>query len=281
MIPTIPGLAITLLLISALVSALLALSVVGRRTYRIQTARRKLAREKRVRPLLIDILDGNGNFVLGRRDRATLVLLAANMAGKIRGDSRKVLTNWLTEEGFARACLKKMKSPFTLTRARALDRFAPIADHAPRSIERMLDDKDQGVRNLAARIAGLSAAVALAPALLRRVEGPRPIPARIISMAVLRSAPSTIFDFGDTLVDRHDRVRALAIDLAGQLSLVDARNAIEAGLRSDSAAVRAASLRSINRIGSPSSLPALERMDTYSPQEYSSRLAAIHELRGA
>jgi HEAT repeat protein len=281
MIPTIPGLAITLLLISALVSALLALSVVGRRTYRIQTARRKLAREKRVRPLLIDILDGNGNFVLGRRDRATLVLLAANMAGKIRGDSRKVLTNWLTEEGFARACLKKMKSPFTLTRARALDRFAPMADHAPRSIERMLDDKDQGVRNLAARIAGLSAAVALAPALLRRVEGPRPIPARIISMAVLRSAPSTIFDFGDTLVDRHDRVRALAIDLAGQLSLVDARNAIEAGLRSDSAAVRAASLRSINRIGSPSSLPALERMDTYSPQEYSSRLAAIHELRGA
>jgi len=154
-----------------------------------------------------------------------------------------------------------------------------MAHLAPRSLERMLADKNVGVRSLAAQIAGLSGASTMVPALLHSVEGTREIPARIISMAVLRTAPTSISAFGGTITDSNDRVRALAIDLAGQLNLVDARRSIEAGLESDSSAVRAASIRALQRLGSPLSLPALEKMSAHNPQERLFVQAVIHDIR--
>jgi hypothetical protein len=280
MIPTIPGLASALLLIIATACAMLALAVVGQRAIRTNASRRDQLRKNRVRPLILKILDGQRYFELSKRDRSSLVSLAAEMASKVNGDGRTILTDWLIEQNFKRDCLNKMKSPFPLTRARALERFAPMAHLSPRSIEHMLNDRDLAVRSLTAQIAGRSGGAALAPALLRSIGAHRKIPASIISMAVLRSAPSTILDFGGTLADSDNNVRALAIDLAGQLNLTDARKAFEVGLASSNGAVRAASLRSIQRMGSPMSLPALERMQTQGPLEYSSRRAAIEELQG-
>jgi len=165
-----------------------------------------------------------------------------------------------------------LTSAFTLS-------FAPIASLAPGAIERMLSDRDPRVRSLAAQVAGRSGMKSLVPALLHSAEAPRSIPARIVLMAVLRAAPSTIADFGDTPVDGNDRVRAMALDLAGQLNLVDARRAIEAGLDSPSEFVRLASIRSIQRLGSPLSLPALQKMSTYSAYEHSHAQVAIYELQ--
>jgi hypothetical protein len=278
MIQTIPGLSSALLLAAAVVCGLLALAVVIRRMVRTEFSRREELRRSRVRPLVLDILDGDTSFDLSRRDLAALVLLASETAGYVRGDDRSALTSWLTTQQFARTCLKKMKSPFALTRARALSRFAPMAHLAPRSIEQMLNDRDEGVRSLAAQSVGLSGSAALTPPLLRSIEGPRAIPARIVSMAVLRASPTSIAVFGDTLVDPNHRVRALAIDLAGQLNLVDGRKAIEDGLDSASSEVRAASLRSIQRLGSPLSVAALERMPLNNTPEFWSAQALVREL---
>lgn len=277
--PTIPGLMMALLLATATVCGLLGLTVVAARVARTILNGREAKHRDRVRPLLLDIIDGDTNFEIPRADVRALIRLAAETATQVRGEDRAALTGWLTAKQFHRACLKRMKSPFALTRARALDSFAPIAELAPRSIERMLSDRDARVRSLAAQVAGRSGMSNLVPALLRSVEGSRDIPARIVSMAVLRAAPSTIADFGDTPTDGSERVRAMALDLAGQLNLVDARPAIEAGLSSPSEGVRLASIRSLQRLGSPLSLPALQKMATYSAYEHSHAQVAIYELQ--
>ncbi|QYH34923.1 HEAT repeat domain-containing protein [Salinibacterium sp. M195] len=278
MIPMIPGLSSALLLTTATVCALLALTVVARRVIRTRAQAKSDLRRDRVRPLILDILDGENCVAQNRQDRATLVLLVAETAGQVRGDDRSALTAWLTDQQFHRTCLKKMQSPFALTRARALSSFAPMAHLAPRSVEQMLSDRDQGVRSLAAQIAGRSGVSELIPALLRSVDGSRSIPARIVSMAVLRTAPSSIASFSDTPADGNYRVRALAIDLAGQLNLVDARQAIESGLRSENSDVRAASIRSIQRLGSPLSLPALEELRPENTTEFWTAQAVMREL---
>ena len=281
MISTIPGLSLALLLITAAVCAVLALSIVVGRLYRTDQSRREATSRTRVRPLILNIFDGESEFDLRRRrDRRALIALSAEMAGQVRGEDRRALTSWLSTQRFDRKCLKQMRSPFALTRAQALSRFAPMAHLAPRAIERMLSDKNVGVRSLAAQIAGLSGASIMVPALLNSIGGAREIPARIISMAVLRTAPTSISDFGDTISGSNDRVRALAIDLAGQLNLVDARSAFEAGLESPSGEVRAASIRSIQRLGSPLSLPALERMSADNPHDQLSAQAVIQEILG-
>jgi len=278
MISTIPGLSLALLLITAAVCVLLVLSIVVGRIYRTDQSRREATSRIRVRPLILNIFDGETEFDLRRRDRRALVTLSAEMAGQVRGEDRRALTSWLSTQRFDRACLKQMRSPFALTRAQALSRFAPMAHLAPRAIERMLSDKNVGVRSLAAQIAGLSGASTMVPALLNSIEGAREIPARIVSMAVLRTAPTSISDFGGTISGSNDRVRALAIDLAGQLNLVDARRAFEAGLESPSGDVRAASIRAIQRLGSPLSLPALEKMSADNPLEQLSAQAVIQEI---
>ncbi|MEV8252684.1 HEAT repeat domain-containing protein [Rhodoglobus sp. NPDC076762] len=279
-LPTVPGLMMALLLTTATVCGLLGLTVVVTRVVRTVARAREQKRRNRVRPLLLDIFDGKTNFVLPRAESRALIRLAAESATQVRGEDRDALTNWLTVQQFHRECLKRMKSPFALTRARALESFAPIAALAPGAIERMLSDRDARVRSLAAQVAGRSGMKSLVPALLLHAEGPRSIPARIVSMAVLRAAPSTITDFGDTPADANVRVRAMALDLAGQLNLVDARRAIEAGLDSPSETVRLASIRSIQRLGSPLSLPALKQMATYSAYEHSHAEVAIYELQG-
>lgn len=279
MIGEIPGLATALLLTTATVCGLLVVSVIGGRIFRTEQSRREKISQSRVRPLILNIFDGDGDFDLSRRDRRALIALSAEMAGQVRGDDRAALTTWLASQKFDRVCLRQMRSPFALTRAQALSRFAPMAHLAPRSIERMLSDKDVGVRSLAAQIAGLSGASTMVPALLHSVEGTREIPARIVSMAVLRTAPTSISAFGDTISDRNDRVRALAIDLAGQLNLVDGRRPIEEGLKSHSSAVRSASIAAIQRLGSPLSLPALESMIARNPDEYLSAQAVIRDIQ--
>jgi len=278
MISTIPGLSIALLLITAAVCVLLVLSIVVGRIYRTDQSRREATSRIRVRPLILNIFDGESEFDLRRRDRRALITLSAEMAGQVRGEDRRALTTWLSTQRFDRECLKQMRSPFALTRAQALSRFAPMAHLAPRAIERMLSDRNVGVRSLAAQIAGLSGASTMVPALLNSIEGAREIPARIVSMAVLRTAPTSISDFGGTISGSNDRVRALAIDLAGQLNLVDARRAFEAGLESPSGDVRAASIRAIQRLGSPLSLPALEKMSADNPLEQLSAQAVIQEI---
>jgi hypothetical protein len=280
MIPMIPGLSTALLLITAVVCVLLVLSIIVGRIFRTDQSRRESVRLSRVRPLVLNIFDGETEFDLRGRDRRALVALSAEMAGQVRGDDRRALTSWLSTQRFDRECLKQMRSPFPLTRAQALSRFAPMAHLAPRAIERMLSDKNVGVRSLAAQIAGLSGASIMVPALLHSIQGTREIPPRIVSMAVLRTAPTSISDFGGTTSDSNDRVRALAIDLAGQLNLVDARSSFEAGLESRSDDVRAASIRAIQRLGSPLSIPALERMSVGTQQEHLSAQAVIREIRG-
>lgn len=278
-LPSIPGLMMALLLTSATVCALIGVTVVLTRVARTIAHAREHKQREKVRPLLLDIFDGNANFTLPRAELRALIRLAAESATQVRGEDRDALTSWLTAQQFHRECLRRMKSPFALTRARALDSFAPIASLAPGAIERMLSDRDPRVRSLAAQVAGRSGMKSLVPALLHSAEAPRSIPARIVLMAVLRAAPSTIADFGDTPVDGNDRVRAMALDLAGQLNLVDARRAIEAGLDSPSEFVRLASIRSIQRLGSPLSLPALQKMATYSAYEHSHAQVAIYELQ--
>ncbi|MBH0008044.1 HEAT repeat domain-containing protein [Salinibacterium sp. SWN1162] len=278
-LPTIPGLMMALLLTTATVCGVLALTVVGERVIRTIVNDRQKKRRDRVRPVLLDIIDGNTSFAFSRADTRALTRLAAHTATQVRGDDRAALTTWLVTQQFHRECLAHMKSPFALTRARALDRFAPLAELAPVSVERMLTDRDARVRSLAAQVIGRAGLSSLVPALLRSAEGSRDIPARIVSMAVLRAAPSTIADFGDTPSDSSVRVRAMALDLAGQLNLVDARRVIEAGLSSPSEVVRLASIRSLQRLGSPLSLPALQAMATYSAYEHSHAQIAIYELQ--
>tara|TARA_R110002051_G_C8755997_1_gene500952 strand:+ start:2665 stop:3510 length:846 start_codon:yes stop_codon:yes gene_type:complete len=279
MIEAIAGLSTWLLGITAALCIALATTVLATRLVRTARDRREKEITNRVRPLVLRILDGDDLPELTRADRAALVSLAADMAGRVRGAERGVLTDWLSAHDFDRDCLRKMRSRVALTRAQALNRFAPMAHLAPRTLELMLRDRDLGVRSLAAQIAGLSGASGLVPALLESSAGPRAIPARIVSMAVLRTAPTSVAAFGGTLSSDNDSVRVLALDLASQLNLVDARRTIEEGLRSPSASVRFASLQAVHRLASPLSLPALERMEHQSSEhsEYVSDI--IEDLR--
>ena len=257
MTPMAPSLSLALLVATALVCGLLAFATLLGRFIRTQRERALAVRQHRARGFIPRILDGEQIERLARADRSVLIRLASQLAGQVRGQDRTALINWLMAQGLAEQCIRQLRSPFAVRRARALSLFAPMAYRSPRVVAALLSDRNQRVRNLAAQISGLSATPGVIPELLTCLSSKRPFSRGIISMAVLRTAPASSLEFGQTLIDSNPTVRALAIELAGQLNLADAREQIEAGLFSPSEPVRHASLNSLKRLGSPQSLFAL------------------------
>ena len=273
--------ALLLMLSSFAVCVFLAVVVIVSRL--VRNARDATAEKQRVRlrPYVLHILDEQPPTIVSRRERRALAAIVSEYSGHVRGGDRELLVRWLESIGFDLDCIARMRSPLPFRRAHALRLFAPLAGSHVAVMTTMIADRNPGVRMLAAQIAGLSGNDAFVPLLLNSIVSSRhKIPVGTVSMAVLRTAPANATPFASALRSSDSNSRSLAIELAGRLTLADARVPIEDGLRTSDERVRAASLGALERIGSPLSQQALQNFSARSDKELALLVRAQESVGG-
>jgi len=273
--------ALLLMVSSFAVSVFLSVVVIVSRL--VRNARNTAAEKRRVRlrPYVLHILDEQPPTIDSLRERRALAAIVSDYSGHVRGGDRGLLVRWLESMGFDLDCIVRMRSPFPFRRAHALRHFAPLAGSHIAVMTQMITDRNPRVRMLAAQIAGLSGNDAFVPVLLNSIVSPRRrIPVGIVSMAILRTAPANAAPFASALRSSDPSSRSLAIELAGRLTLADARVPIEDGLRALDERVRAASLNALERIGSPLSQQALQNFSARSEKELALLVRAQESVSG-
>ncbi len=264
------------LVVAAVVAVCLtSLTVLVLRAGRQVRARRGRARDDRVRPLVMEVLDGVPVRVTNRADRRLLVGLVVTMSHAVRGEDRAVLATWLRQSGVDPQARRLMRSVSAVRRAHGVSLYLPLADTDPTPIEALLDDRHRNVRLMAAGALGRSASIASLPALLRRTgEGRRDIPTAVTAMAVLRMSPRTAAPLVAELATASDSTRAFLLEVIGTLNLIDGRGALEDHLTSPHEASRVASLRALGRLGIPRSVAVVRgHVPSSEPESHARALA--------
>lgn len=282
MIPASPvALVIAAVALGAVVLGLLVLLLV----VAVDSARRA-ARERRTRrltPRLHEILDGDPvPRPRGRADAVRLGEMAAEMAMKVRGTDREALADWLRTSGYAERAERAMSSSRPTRRAQGIALALALADDGkPSRIIGLLRDPHPRVRAAAARGLGLLGRTDAVADILRAALGfGRAVTLSAASMAIVRARPRSALVLEPAWDSGDPRVVRLAVEVAGHLGLVHARERIEDALGSRDPALRAAAIPALRRLGDQRSIPALTRAGraTTDDRERELVLAALSSL---
>jgi HEAT repeat protein len=220
--------------------------------------RSRTTRDRALRPLLLDVLDGEPVAVSRRRDRLHLIEIAVRASHNVRGADRATLAVWLRSAGALTEASRLLRSRSALARARGIELYLPIADGHTRILERLLTDRNRAVRSLACEALGRAAALDAIPALLAATgSGRRQLPPAMTMMAITRIRPQHAELLLGPAAALAVSVQLLAVELVGVLNLTDGRRAIEGALSHPAPALRIAALHTLAQLGLPSSLPAL------------------------
>jgi hypothetical protein len=264
-------------LFAVLLLALAGFAAVARRI-RQSRERRRLDAEKRVRPLLLDLIDahteGSGNPVpdlppeLGRYVDA----LALNLAGKLRGSDRSVLVELLRRRGVVDRSRSDLTAGGAIRRLRAVELLGSLA--LPETLDELtarLYDRNLDVRRAAVRAVGRIPTSGGARALLDLLDAPtRQVPEHCVTLALLRCgqpavAPLVAALSGDLSIERPRAQLAAAAVLGwmGELAAVGPMLDLLArsGPHDDGAQLdrRLAVIEALGRIGAPSAADPLRR----------------------
>lgn len=239
------------------VALLILLAVVavdgGRRAARAR-------RTRRLTPWLHAILDGdNLPRPRGRADTVRLGEMAAELAVKVHGADRVALADWLRAHGYTEHAERAMASWRASRRAEGVALALALAgDGKPSRIIGLLRDPHPRVRAAAARGLGLLGRTDAVPDILRAALGfGRAVTVSAASMAIVRARPRSALVLEPAWESGDPRVVRLAVDVAGHLGLIHARERIEEALRSRDSALRAAAILALRRLGDARSIPAL------------------------
>jgi HEAT repeat protein len=248
----------------ALAAALLSLTIV----VGVHKARRELGEKRRaaliaeLRPRLLVVLDGDapdaGLSALGRGGGRAVDDLASDLLPKLRGDDRAALVGLLESRGTLQRARRRLRSRSPVRRAGAAELLGRAGDtRATEDMLRLLSDRDVDVRSATARALGKMGDPAAVPALLAALDADRPVPATVVTMALLHLGPGATEALTEALDSGSPRARAIVADLLGLDGAFGALTALERSLADPTAAVRAASARALGRLGAPSAVKPL------------------------
>lgn len=267
---TVTGALLTALLACALLLLVFATVLVGERLLRRRAERRDLALIGPLRPALLSLL---GADLVDEESTDALELLAGvdaatwrsleptvvSLLTKVRGDAAVALTELLTRRGtIARAqaeCARR--DPVRRCRGAELLGAARAPGTGP-TLVRLVGDADPEVRCVAARGLGAVGDPAAAPHLLDALTGDRPVPPRLVAVALVRLCPGAEDVLVLALHDPSELVRGVAAEALGLAGAVTARAALAEAVVTDPAVeVRVRAARALGRLGAPSALPVL------------------------
>lgn len=270
--------ALAVAVISISTAIVTAACVVIVRAIRTGRQRRRAGREVHLRPLLLQVLDGEPIVVDRRSDRLHLIELAGRTSHNVRGSDRATIAAWLLSAGALDEARRLLRSRNALARARGIDLYLPIADGRTRVLERLLVDRNRAVRSLACGALGRAAAIESIPGLLAATGlGRRQLPPAMTMMAIIRMTPPSAEVLLAPAVGLAVSVQVLALELIGALNLTDGRPAVERFLAHPEPALRTAALRTLAQLGLPSSAEVLAQHQATGEDE----LAALTAARAA
>jgi HEAT repeats len=261
-------------LAGAFSAALVALTVVlvvlllltaARKALRAASERRRDRLEGLVRPSLLRYLadenpDPAALEVAGRAAGRSLDSLAAGLLPKLRGEDRDSLARVLADRGTIAKARRNTRLPGAVSRARAAELLGAAGDtFALPDLRRLLADSHSDVRAAAARALGKLGDTDAVPALLEVLDGPRQVPAGIVTMALLHIGPAAVAGLrGGLESERPAGVRQVAAELLGRLGGTEAADDLIAVLAEDpDLQTRIAAAGALGRIGLPRAVAPL------------------------
>jgi len=271
-------------LFAVLLMVLASFAAVARRVRRGRE-RRRLDAEKRVRPMLLDLIDshaeGSPDAVpdlppeLGRY----VDVLALNLAGKLRGSDRSVLVELLRRRGVVDRARHDLAAGSAVKRLRAVELLGSLA--LPETLDELtarLYDRNLDVRRAAVRAVGRIPTSGGARALLDLLDAPdRQVPEHCVTLALLRSGQPAVAPLVAALSPELSPARpraqlaaACVLGWMGELAAVDPLLALlglpdrpgSTGPKSTARASldrRLAVIEALGRIGAPAASGPLRR----------------------
>jgi HEAT repeat protein len=244
------------------VLALLTMSVlIGRRIGLTRAERRRAKLEAALRPLALELVDGE-EPELGRLSAAEARVLAAILgryARKLRGEPRERIAAFFDTRGAVRRELRRLTSRRSSRRAAAAFALGDMGSGtAVEPLIAALDDRSRDVRSAAARSLGMLEAEAAVERLVGSLAG-HEVPRAIAGGALLAMGSKAAPGLRSLLEGQEPAVRANAIELLGFTGDASDTDRLDAALREDHAIaasrwrefaeVRAAAARAQGRIG--------------------------------
>jgi HEAT repeats len=261
-----------LVALTALLVVLLLLTAL-RKALRAAGDRRRERLESEIRPALLHYLaadepDPADIHVVGRAAGQSLDTLAAGLLPKLRGEDRDALTRLLTDHGTIARARRRTRRPGAVRRARAAELLGAAGDaDALPDLRRLLVDKNADVRSAAARALGKLGDTDAVPSLLEVLDGPRTVPAGVVTMALLHMGPSASDALRVGLEPKRPApVRQVAAELLGRLGATESTDELirMAGHDPD-LQTRMAAAGALGRLGLPRAIEPL--IELLSPDE--------------
>jgi HEAT repeat protein len=248
--------AIAILFVVSAVLLLITLAI--RRIVLDRRAREYAAAERRVRPVAIGLIEGQGAPpALQATDQEVLADVLGRYSRKLAGDAdARIAEYFRTNDALARP-LVELRDWRSWHRAAAAYRLGDMAcDEAAPALLTALGDRKRAVRAAAARSLGRLGITDAAKPLVEALESRR-VPRGIAGQALVELGPEAVPEL--QAIARHPswRLRRTAVALLGLVG--DSRDspvAVDA-LEDPSADVRAAAAGALRRIGGASAEPAL------------------------
>ncbi len=272
------------------VLVLLTIATTVHKAVRAARTRRHARIEAAVRPALLEFLaeddpDPAALEVTSRAAGRSLDELAAGLLTKLRGEDRRVLERLLETTGSLERARRRTRRRGAVGRARAAELLGAAGHTAALDdLTLLLADRDHDVRATAARALGKLGDPAAVPALLASLEARRPVPAGVVTMALLHIGPAAGAPLAEALATPHSAsTRAIAAELLGRLGGLSAAGELIRALRHDrDATVRAGAARALGRIGVQRAVAPLEAclIDDQAPAVRQAAAWALGELGG-
>jgi HEAT repeat protein len=246
-------------LLEALLALSVLLAVIGISTavskwIRVRRDRRRARLESAARPHLLEVLGDESDAPsipqMSDAVAATFERLAISLLPKLRGADRATLVSVLEQRGALERARRRTSRPGAVGRANAAELLGAAGDASSLPyLVKLLDDRIPEVRIVAARALGKLGSAAVAP-LLAALDGRRALPAGVVTMALVHSGAAGAHGLLLGLEpSRSARVRAVAVELVGQLGLLSASGDVVRALMQDrELPVRAAAARSLGRL---------------------------------
>lgn len=258
------GRALTFAAVGCMVALISAVGAIAATRATLNARQRRVLQElERWRPVVLSwTLDGprGREFPYRTHERPGIIRVVTQLLPKVRGADRDALVDVLRRNGVMERAHTDTRSRRSLVRLRAallMDACAGEVDLPV--LTRLLVDRDQQVRHVAARALGrIGSERAIHPLMTGMANGSLPI--NSVSMAVTRIGRDAISPLMVWIYSDDPRCRRVAAELLGHLGAAEAVFDVGHALRDPDQQVAAAAACSLGRLGIRSSVgPLIDR----------------------
>lgn len=224
--------------------------------------RRHAAAVERLRPVLLDWIEGDADTIpppSTRAERRALLELLSKYGRSLTGDSRKQVTQLARDLDLMVVLLSETRSFRAWKRAAAAFRIGDVGDRQSTRLVHLLSDRDRRVRNAATRSLGKQRAVeGVAPIVLALSDGG--VARAVGGQALLDIGPAAATSLVGLMASQNPEVRAAAAELLGRIGSAEHGRTLVHHLHDPAANVRVAIVRALGRLGGSAASEAIPQM---------------------